>query len=247
MHFGAGDGVVDLGADAARLGLLHLPRGFARLVRSAWESEGGLTGLATVVLEPGRQQVANAVDAAAEGDFRTAAASGVKALSVGVTTGFAMGELGAATVAAICTSSGAGSPGMVLNFAQTRSCPQRTPPSFTQARSYPPGAPPDFTQARSCPPREPPDFAQACPCPARPRSGARRSRSCRASRALLPPLPRTYLSPAGVGATVPASPASLAVCPGRRVEGLTLAARSALPAIRRSPVKVVAPQPNSSS
>ena len=94
-------GVVDLGADAARLDLLHLPRGLARLVRSAWESEGGLTGLATVVLEPGRQQVANAVDAAAEGDFRTAASSGVKALTVGVSTGIAIGELGAAAVEAI--------------------------------------------------------------------------------------------------------------------------------------------------
>ena len=223
-------------------------------MRSAWESEGGLTGLATVVLEPGRQQVANAVDASAEGDCRTAAASGVKALSVGVSTGIAIGELGAATVAAICTSPGAGSPGMVLNFAQTRSCLQRTPPSFTQARSYPPGAPPDFTQARSCPPRGAPDFAQACPCPPGTRSSARRSRSWRGSRAF--PLPRAlaagYLSPTpaagtGVGAPVPASPASLAVCPGRRVEGFTLAASSALPAIRRSPVKVVAPQPNSSS
>ena len=101
MHFGAEGGVLDLGADAARLDLLHLPRGLARLVRSAWESEGGLTGLATVVLEPGRQQVANAVDAAAEGDFRTAAASGVKALTVGVSTGIAIGELGAAAVSAV--------------------------------------------------------------------------------------------------------------------------------------------------
>ena len=70
-------------------------------MRSAWESEGSLTGLATVVLEPERQQVANAVVAAAEGDFRTAAASGVKALSVGVSTGIAIGKLGAVTIAAI--------------------------------------------------------------------------------------------------------------------------------------------------
>jgi RHS repeat-associated protein len=95
---GATDGLVDLGADAARLDLLHLPRGLARLVRSAWESEGGLEGLVSVVLEPGRQQVAAAVDAAAAGDFRGAAASGIKAVSVGVTTGIAIGELGAAAV-----------------------------------------------------------------------------------------------------------------------------------------------------
>jgi RHS repeat-associated protein len=98
---GAKDGIVDLAADAARLDLLHVPRGLARLVRSAWESEGGLSGLASVVLGPGREQVATAVDRAGEGDFRGAAAAGVKAISVGVTTGIAIGELGAAAVSAV--------------------------------------------------------------------------------------------------------------------------------------------------
>jgi RHS repeat-associated protein len=98
---GTKDGIVDLAADAARFDLLHVPRGLARLVRSAWESEGGLSGLASVVLEPGREQVATAVDRAGEGDFRGAAAAGVKAISVGVTTGIAVGELGAAAVNAV--------------------------------------------------------------------------------------------------------------------------------------------------
>ena len=57
-----------------------------------------------------------------------------------------------------------------------------------------------------------------------------------------------YLSPAPTGAGAAAgSPASLAVCPGLRVDGFTFAASSAFPAIRRSPVIVVAPQTNSSS
>ena len=98
MSFGAGDGVADLAADAARIDLLHMPAGLARLVQSAWQSGGGLEGLAFVVLGPGRQQVAAAVDSAAEGDFRGAAAAGVKALAVGVSTGIAVGELGAAAV-----------------------------------------------------------------------------------------------------------------------------------------------------
>ena len=103
--------VADLAADAARIDLLHLPAGLARLVQSAWQSEGGLTGLATVVLGPGRQQVAAAVDAAAEGDFRGAAAAGVKALAVGVSTGIAVGELGAAAVNAVDTGTGVGRTG----------------------------------------------------------------------------------------------------------------------------------------
>jgi hypothetical protein len=95
---GAKDGIVDLAADAARLDLLHVPAGLARLARSAWDSEGGLAGLASVVLGPAREQVATAVDRAAEGDFRGAAAAGVKAIGVGVTTGIAIGEVGAAAV-----------------------------------------------------------------------------------------------------------------------------------------------------
>jgi hypothetical protein len=98
---GAKDGIVDLAADAARLDLLHVPRGLAHLVRSAWSSGGGLGGLVSVVLEPGRAQVAAAVDRAAEGDFRGAAAAGVKAIGVAVTTGIAVGELGAAAVDAV--------------------------------------------------------------------------------------------------------------------------------------------------
>jgi hypothetical protein len=98
---GAKDGIVDLAADAARLDLLHVPAGLARLARSAWSSGGGLGGLVSVVLEPAREQVAAAADRAAEGDFRGAAAAGVKAISVGVTTGIAIGEVGAAAVGAV--------------------------------------------------------------------------------------------------------------------------------------------------
>jgi hypothetical protein len=54
-----------------------------------------------VVLEPARAQVAAAADRAAEGDFRGAAAAGVKAIGVGVTTGIAIGEVGAAAVDAL--------------------------------------------------------------------------------------------------------------------------------------------------
>jgi hypothetical protein len=98
---GAKDGIVDLAADAARLDLLHVPAGLARLARSAWSSGGGLGGLVSVVLEPARAQVAAAVDRAAEGDFRGAAAAGVKAIGVAVTTGIAVGDLGAAAVDAV--------------------------------------------------------------------------------------------------------------------------------------------------
>jgi hypothetical protein len=103
---GAKDGIVDLAADAARLDLLHVPAGLARLARSAWGSGGGLSGLVSVVLEPAREQVAAAADRAAEGDFRGAAAAGVKAIGVAVTTGIAVGELGAAAVDAAGSASG---------------------------------------------------------------------------------------------------------------------------------------------
>jgi RHS repeat-associated protein len=98
---GAGDGAADLAADAAKIDLLHVPRGVARLAQSAWESEWGLTGLATVVLAPVRQQIEAAADAAATGDFRGAGAAGVKTVTVAVSTGITIGELGAAAVDAV--------------------------------------------------------------------------------------------------------------------------------------------------
>ncbi|MFS8066934.1 MAG: hypothetical protein ACMG6S_11235, partial [Byssovorax sp.] len=58
-------------------------------------------GLSAIFWEPGRAQVALAVDQAIEGDFRAAAASTVKAVGVGVATGIALGELGAAAVDAV--------------------------------------------------------------------------------------------------------------------------------------------------
>jgi hypothetical protein len=106
---GAGDGAADLAADAAKIDLLHVPRGVARLAQSAWESEWGLTGLATVVLAPVRQQIEAAADAAATGDFRGAAAAGVKAVTVAVSTGITIGELGAAAVDAVQSAGAVGS------------------------------------------------------------------------------------------------------------------------------------------
>jgi hypothetical protein len=88
-----------------------LPRGVARLAQSAWESEWGLTGLATVVLGPVRQQIEAAADDAATGDFRGAAAAGVKAVTVAVSTGITIGELGAAAVNAIDAGTGVGRTG----------------------------------------------------------------------------------------------------------------------------------------
>jgi hypothetical protein len=51
-----------------------------------------------VVLAPVRQQIEAAADAAATGDFRGAGAAGVKAVTVAVSTGITIGELGAAAV-----------------------------------------------------------------------------------------------------------------------------------------------------
>ncbi len=90
-----------LAADAARLDSLHVPAGLARLVGSAWHGGGAVSGLTALFWEPGRAQVALAVDQAIDGDFRAAAASTVEAVGVGVATGIALGELGAAAVDAV--------------------------------------------------------------------------------------------------------------------------------------------------
>ena len=95
---GAGDGLVDLAADAAKIDLLHVPKGIARLAQNAWQGEGGFAGLVTLVIGPVRDQLYAAADDAATGDFRGAGAAGVKAVSVAVSTGITVGELGAAAV-----------------------------------------------------------------------------------------------------------------------------------------------------
>ena len=95
-----------LAADAARLDSLHVPAGLARLVGSAWHGGGAVSGLTALFWEPGRAQVALAVDQAIDGDFRAAAASTVEAVGVGVATGIALGELGAAAVDAVQDASG---------------------------------------------------------------------------------------------------------------------------------------------
>ncbi len=107
IRLGTVDGLADLAADAARLDVLHVPAGMARLLGSAWQGGGGVNGLAALFWEPGRAQVAAAVDQAIDGDFRAAAASTVKAVGVGVATGVAIGELGAAAVDALPRDAGA--------------------------------------------------------------------------------------------------------------------------------------------
>ncbi|MFS8066929.1 MAG: RHS repeat-associated core domain-containing protein [Byssovorax sp.] len=100
ITYGTVDGLANLATDAVRIDLLHVPSGLARLVGSAWQGGGGLSGLSAIFWEPGRAQVALAVDQAIEGDFRAAAASTVEAVGIGVATGIALGELGAAAVEA---------------------------------------------------------------------------------------------------------------------------------------------------
>ena len=95
------DGLANLAANAVRIELLHVPAGPARLVGNAWHGGGAVNGLTALFWEPGRAQVALAVDQAIDGDFRAAAASTVEAVGVGVATGIALGELGAAAVDAV--------------------------------------------------------------------------------------------------------------------------------------------------
>ncbi|MEO7594477.1 MAG: hypothetical protein ABI134_24910 [Byssovorax sp.] len=75
IGLGTVDGLANLAAGAVRVDLLHVPAGLARLVGSAWQGGGGLSGLSAIFWEPGRAQVAPAVDQAIDGDFRAAAAS----------------------------------------------------------------------------------------------------------------------------------------------------------------------------
>ena len=110
---GTVDGLEDLAASAARIDLLHVPAGLGRMLGVAWASGGGLSGLEAIFWEPARAQAAMAVDQAVDGDFRASAASTVGAVSVGVATGVALGELGAAAVDAVQSvrnSSGAAGP-----------------------------------------------------------------------------------------------------------------------------------------
>jgi hypothetical protein len=91
------------------MGLFYQSAGLAHLVGSDWRSGGSLAGLKALFWEPGRAQVAAAAEQAADGDFRGAAASTVKAVSVGVATGVALGKLRAAVVDAAVAASSTGS------------------------------------------------------------------------------------------------------------------------------------------
>ena len=107
IRLGTVDGLAKLAADAARIDLLHVPAGLARLLGNTWQ--GGFSGMGNLTVrfwEPGRQQVALAVDQAIDGDFRASAASTVEAVGIGVATGVALGELGAAAVEALPKDAG---------------------------------------------------------------------------------------------------------------------------------------------
>lgn len=85
-----------------------------------------MSGLAASFWEPGRAQVAMAMDEAIDDDFRASAASTVKAVGVRVATGVALGELGAAAVDAVQAVRNGSENGQVLcrtcNGAKVTSC-----------------------------------------------------------------------------------------------------------------------------
>ena len=81
IGLGTLDGLAELAADATRIDLLRVPAGMARLLRSAWQGGGGVSGLAAIFWEPGRAQIALVVDQTIDGDFRALAASPVRAVS----------------------------------------------------------------------------------------------------------------------------------------------------------------------
>jgi hypothetical protein len=67
---------------------------------TAWQDSDPVGGLAALFWTPGRQLVDEVVAQAIDGDFKAAGAAGVKAITVGVAAGVALGELGTAGVEA---------------------------------------------------------------------------------------------------------------------------------------------------
>ena len=73
-----------------------MPAGLLHVAGSAWASGDPVAGLGALFWEPGAAQVDDLVASAVDGDFKGAAEAGVKAITIGVATGVALGELGGA-------------------------------------------------------------------------------------------------------------------------------------------------------
>jgi hypothetical protein len=93
---GAASGVGQAAATALSIDLLRVPAGLLHVAGSAWESGDPVAGLGALFWEPGAAQVDDLVASAIDGDFKGAAEAGVKAITIGVATGVALGELGGA-------------------------------------------------------------------------------------------------------------------------------------------------------
>jgi hypothetical protein len=95
---GAASGVGQAAATALSVDLLRVPAGLLHVAGSAWASSDPVAGLGALFWEPGAAQVDDLVASAVDGDFKGAAEAGVKAITIGVATGVALGELGGAAV-----------------------------------------------------------------------------------------------------------------------------------------------------
>jgi len=98
---GAVSGVGEIATDALKIDVVNIPTGLFRIAGTAWRDGDPVGGLAALFWTPGRQHVDEVVAQAIDGDFKAAAAAGVKAIAVGVAAGVALGELGAAGVEAV--------------------------------------------------------------------------------------------------------------------------------------------------
>jgi RHS repeat-associated protein len=98
---GAASGAGQIADDAMKIDLVHIPTGLFRIAGTAWQDGDPVGGLTALFWAPARQHVDEVVAQAIDGDFKAAGAAGVKALTVGVAAGVAIGELGAAGVEAI--------------------------------------------------------------------------------------------------------------------------------------------------
>jgi RHS repeat-associated protein len=95
---GAAAGVIEVASDAMKIDVVNIPTGLFRIAGTAWRDGDPVGGLAALFWTPGREHVDEVVAHAIDGDFKAAAAAGVKAITVGVAAGVAIGELGAAAV-----------------------------------------------------------------------------------------------------------------------------------------------------
>ena len=94
------NGEAQAAATALSVDLLRVPAGLLHVAGSAWASGDPVAGLGALFWEPGAAQVDDLVASAVDGDFKGAAEAGVKAITIGVATGVALGELGGAAAEA---------------------------------------------------------------------------------------------------------------------------------------------------